>query len=68
MGILLTKSFIQAYSDFAEAYEVPSDPSTRGLHFYNEAKRCFEQEDGHSTLATVQGLAVLSTWYDLICL
>ncbi|GFN20833.1 hypothetical protein AtubIFM55763_002646 [Aspergillus tubingensis] len=50
-----------AYSDFAEAYEVPSDPSTRGLHFYNEAKRCFEQEDGHSTLATVQGLAVLST-------
>ncbi|SPB50773.1 unnamed protein product [Aspergillus niger] len=50
-----------AYSDFAEAYEVPNDPSTRGLHFYKEAKRCFEQEDGHSTIATVQGLAVLST-------
>ncbi|OJJ70415.1 hypothetical protein ASPBRDRAFT_619916 [Aspergillus brasiliensis CBS 101740] len=50
-----------AYSDFAEAYEIPSDPSTRGLHFYNEAKRCFEQEDGHLTIATVQGLAILST-------
>ncbi|PYI01575.1 C6 transcription factor [Aspergillus sclerotiicarbonarius CBS 121057] len=50
-----------AYSDYAEAYEVPSDPSTRGTHFYHEAKRCFEQEDGLSTIATVQGLAVLST-------
>ncbi|PWY81630.1 C6 transcription factor [Aspergillus sclerotioniger CBS 115572] len=50
-----------AYSDYAEAYEVPSDLSTRGTHFYYEAKRCFEQEDGHTTIATVQGLAVLST-------
>ncbi|RAK99904.1 C6 transcription factor [Aspergillus ibericus CBS 121593] len=50
-----------AYSDYAEAYEYPSDPSTRGTHFYQEAKRCFEQEDGYSTIATVQGLTVLST-------
>ncbi|KAI3055902.1 transcriptional regulator family: Fungal Specific TF [Aspergillus niger] len=50
-----------AYSDYAEAYEVPSDPSTRGAHFYHEAKQCFEQEDGHLTIATVQALAVLST-------
>ncbi|GJP88302.1 C6 transcription factor [Aspergillus niger] len=61
---LADQPVFRAYSDFAEAYEVPNDPSTRGLHFYKEAKRCFEQEDGHSTIATVQGLAVLSTWYD----
>ncbi|GKZ91312.1 hypothetical protein AnigIFM59636_003562 [Aspergillus niger] len=58
---LADQPVFRAYSDFAEAYEVPNDPSTRGLHFYKEAKRCFEQEDGHSTIATVQGLAVLST-------
>ncbi|GKZ83102.1 hypothetical protein AnigIFM56816_008184 [Aspergillus niger] len=58
---LADQPVFRAYSDFAEACEVPNDPSTRGLHFYKEAKRCFEQEDGHSTIATVQGLAVLST-------
>ncbi|KAH8429008.1 uncharacterized protein LDX57_006679 [Aspergillus melleus] len=49
-----------AYSDYAEAYKYPKDPSTRGEHFYDEARKCLEEEKGRFTISTVQGLCGLS--------
>ncbi|KAG2412986.1 hypothetical protein HFD88_010545 [Aspergillus terreus] len=48
-----------SYSDYPEAYAVPGDVSSKGTHFYNEAKRLLDKEEGRITLPTVQGLGVL---------
>ncbi|KAH8432729.1 putative C6 transcription factor [Aspergillus melleus] len=48
-----------AYSDYPEACAKAEDPTTRGSHFYDEAKRLLEKEEGRITLPTVQGLGVL---------
>ncbi|PLN86437.1 C6 transcription factor [Aspergillus taichungensis] len=50
-----------AYSDYPEAYAIPGDVASKGAHFYEEAKRLLEQEQGRITLPTVQGLGVLWT-------
>ncbi|KAE8349436.1 hypothetical protein BDV28DRAFT_141215 [Aspergillus coremiiformis] len=48
-----------AYSEYPEAYAVPSDPLSKGAHFYEEAKRFLDKEEGRITLPTVQGIAIL---------
>ncbi|KAI9923927.1 hypothetical protein MW887_008233 [Aspergillus wentii] len=48
-----------AYSDFPEAYATPGDPASKGAHFYSEAKRYLDEEEGKITLPTVQGLGVM---------
>ncbi|GAB1198566.1 hypothetical protein APSETT444_007892 [Aspergillus pseudonomiae] len=47
------------YSDYPEAYAVPGDVSSKGAHFYNEAKRLLDKEEGRISLPTVQGIGVL---------
>ncbi|PYH43447.1 putative C6 transcription factor [Aspergillus saccharolyticus JOP 1030-1] len=47
------------YSDYPESYKMPGDAATRGVHFYEEAKRLLDQEAGRITLPTVQGLGIL---------
>lgn len=53
---------MQAYSDYPEACAKAEDPTTRGSHFYDEAKRLLDKEEGRISLPTVQGLGVLWTW------
>ncbi|KAF5856375.1 hypothetical protein ETB97_007477 [Aspergillus alliaceus] len=48
-----------AYSNYPEAYAVPGDPSSKGAHFYDEAKRLLDKEEGRITLPAVQGIGVL---------
>ncbi|PKY01065.1 C6 transcription factor [Aspergillus campestris IBT 28561] len=50
-----------AYSDYPEAYAIPGDVASKGAHFFDEAKRLLEREEGRITLPTVQGLGVLWT-------
>ncbi|RJE18422.1 Transcription factor [Aspergillus sclerotialis] len=45
------------YSNYSEVYATPGDPSSRGLHFLNEAKRLLDAEEGRLTLPTFQGIA-----------
>ncbi|OJJ42822.1 hypothetical protein ASPZODRAFT_104512 [Penicilliopsis zonata CBS 506.65] len=48
-----------AYSDYPESYADPDEACSKGQHFYDEAKRLYEQEEGVIALTTVQALAVL---------
>ncbi|OJJ48145.1 hypothetical protein ASPZODRAFT_62889 [Penicilliopsis zonata CBS 506.65] len=50
-----------AYSDYAESYSIYNDLATKGAHFYQEAKRLLDLEEGRSTLTTMQGLGVMYT-------
>ncbi|OKL57382.1 hypothetical protein UA08_07414 [Talaromyces atroroseus] len=47
------------YSSYPEAFINPDVLSSRGLHFYNEAKRHLEEMEGRINLTTVQGLGIL---------
>lgn len=47
-----------AYSDWPEAREFSSDPTTAGDHFFAEAKRLLNENDA-SNLTTVQALALM---------
>lgn len=50
------------YSDYPETYAIIGDDSTKGQHFWNEAKKLLEAEEGHVTLATAQGTCVMFVW------
>lgn len=50
------------FSYYPEAYARPGDPSSIGEHFYAEAKRCLEAEEGRISLTSVQGACILYTW------
>lgn len=49
-----------AFSDKPEARTNPQDPSTAGDHFFAEAERLLNLEEGDSKITTIQALAVLS--------
>ncbi|KAF9895330.1 hypothetical protein FE257_000234 [Aspergillus nanangensis] len=57
VNILLAEAC--AYSDYPEAYAVAGDVSSKGAHFYTEAKRLLDKEEGRISLATVQGIGLL---------
>jgi hypothetical protein len=47
------------YSDLPGAFSDPDDPETWGEHFYDEAKRLWDREEGHASLINLQGLYLL---------
>jgi hypothetical protein len=51
--------FAQAYSDFPEAYGRHKGEWSRGAHFYEEAKRLLDEQEGRISIVNVQGLCVL---------
>ncbi|PLB46427.1 hypothetical protein P170DRAFT_465950 [Aspergillus steynii IBT 23096] len=42
------------YSEYPEVLATPGDPSSSGVHFYNEAKQLLEKEEGRLRLTTLQ--------------
>lgn len=55
----------QTHSNCSSVYAVPGDMASKGVHFYYEAKRLFEDEDEDERirLPTVQGLGLLTALY-----
>lgn len=51
------------YTDHPCAFSVPSDSSSRGVHFREEAMRLFALEEGRTSLATVQAMPSLCFGY-----
>ncbi|KAI9927032.1 hypothetical protein MW887_003413 [Aspergillus wentii] len=47
------------YSDYDEIFATPGDQASRGMHFYEEAKRLLDKEEGKVTLTTFQGLGAM---------
>lgn len=50
------------YLNLADAYANPADATTRGVYFYDEAKRILADGDGIIGLPTIQGLCSLFVW------
>ncbi|PWY85936.1 hypothetical protein BO70DRAFT_395068 [Aspergillus heteromorphus CBS 117.55] len=49
------------YSDYPEAWAEPGNTDSLGQHFFTEAERLIDAEEGKITFATAQGIAVLYT-------
>ncbi|KAI3058358.1 transcriptional regulator family: Fungal Specific TF [Aspergillus niger] len=58
MNCILTEACF--YSDHPEAYADPTDRNSKGLHFYEEAKRWYDRVDGQHDLPTLQGCGVFT--------
>ncbi|BCR98160.1 Zn(II)2Cys6 transcription factor [Aspergillus luchuensis] len=58
MNCILTEACF--YSDHPEAYADPTDLNSKGLHFYEEAKRWYDRMDGQHDLTTLQGCGVFT--------
>ncbi|OJJ76189.1 hypothetical protein ASPBRDRAFT_192355 [Aspergillus brasiliensis CBS 101740] len=48
------------YSDFPEVFAIPDDETSRGQHFYAEAERLWNAEEGRASLANIQAVALMS--------
>ncbi|CAK37666.1 hypothetical protein AnigIFM63604_001264 [Aspergillus niger] len=48
------------YSDFPEVFAIPDDETSRGEHFYAEAERLWNAEEGRASLANIQAVALMS--------
>ncbi|OJJ01995.1 hypothetical protein ASPVEDRAFT_41521 [Aspergillus versicolor CBS 583.65] len=48
-----------SYSDYPEAFAVPGDVTTKGEHFWRQAKELLDAEEGELSLTTVQAIALL---------
>lgn len=53
----------QHYSDEPEALARPTDPTTVGDHFFAEAKRLWDAEEGNVSLTNVQGVYAMLIKY-----
>lgn len=51
------------YSDFPEVFAIPDDETSRGEHFYAEAERLWNAEEGRASLANIQAVALMSRLY-----
>jgi hypothetical protein len=49
----------QMFSDHPSVFATPGDPSSRGLHFYNEAYRLWMREEGKPSLTNIQGFTIM---------
>lgn len=50
---------LEFFSDHPAVFAVPGDPTTRGLHFYEEAERLYKAENDRVSLTNVQGLSIM---------
>ncbi|OJZ85230.1 hypothetical protein ASPFODRAFT_61906 [Aspergillus luchuensis CBS 106.47] len=47
------------HSDYPEAYADPSNPNSKGVHFYEEARKLYEKIEGRLDMPSIQGCGVL---------
>ncbi|KAH8692094.1 hypothetical protein BGW36DRAFT_41532 [Talaromyces proteolyticus] len=47
------------YSDYPEVFKDPNDPNSKGMHFYKEAKRLLDKEEGRVNITSLQGCTTL---------
>ncbi|OKL58501.1 hypothetical protein UA08_06055 [Talaromyces atroroseus] len=55
-SVLAEASF---HCDYPEVYEDADAPESKGMHFYKEAKRLLDLEDGRISIPTIQGYATM---------
>ncbi|KAJ9609741.1 hypothetical protein H2200_006069 [Cladophialophora chaetospira] len=53
------------YSDLPGAFSEPEDSDTWGEHFYDEARRLWEREEGRVSLTNLQGLYLLLLYQNM---
>ncbi len=53
------------YSDLPGAFLVPEDPETWGEHFYDEARRLWDREEGRVSMTNLQGLYLLLLYQNM---
>jgi hypothetical protein len=58
-AILAEASF---FSDDPEACAIRDDIRTKGNHFYTEAKKLLDDEEGRMSIPTIQGLGIMFEW------
>ncbi|OAL20084.1 hypothetical protein AYO22_09234 [Fonsecaea multimorphosa] len=54
-----------SYSDLPGAFADPDDPDTWGEHFYDEAKRLWDREEGRASMTNLQGLYLLMLYQNM---
>lgn len=51
------------YTDHPAAFAEAQNPLSRGTHYFQDALRLWQLEEGHSKLTNLQGLTILIVWY-----
>ncbi|EXJ71717.1 uncharacterized protein A1O5_05525 [Cladophialophora psammophila CBS 110553] len=54
-----------SYSDLPGAFADPDDPDTWGEHFYDEARRLWDREEGRTSMTNLQGLYLLMLYQNM---
>ncbi|OAP60891.1 hypothetical protein AYL99_05893 [Fonsecaea erecta] len=54
-----------SYCDLPGAFADPDDPDTWGEHFYDEARRLWDREEGRASMTNLQGLYLLMLYQNM---
>jgi hypothetical protein len=62
LQLLTSPTMTKFFSDDPEACAIRDDIRTKGNHFYTEAKKLLDDEEGRMSIPTIQGLGIMFEW------